>query len=685
MLATWKADSSRAWRRVKRALSPARTLGGRAPKWLRIALYVVVGSLLLYLLVANVILRTRLLRGSISKDESALKLEYRSAWSLYPGHVALRDLSLRYQDGNVQMLILLDRATLNINLLALTGRTLHVSKLTAERVTYRMRQKLESVEGQEERVRAFPPIAGFADPPVEHKVPKPPIPDDQYELWTIDLPDISATLREVWTMKLRYRGEGTVRGGFYVKPQRKLLVLPSVMLTHGGLFSLGDRELIRGGESRLDARLGPFDVRVPQGVEVLRYLSGEIHQSGELVLSSIAATYLPTDTALQVTRGVGPVTVDIAIARGILAPSTRVTFHTDDVALNAPSLAVHTDLRLVAHVDTSTEKPAVVVETTLEHATGTPMEVRGARAMVDLGNADLAAPFAIVRASGAVTSAHSGDLHAWQPLAPENVSFDGGSATFAARGELHGGALEGRLDLELEEARMTIGTSSFAASGKVWSNVASQDIDKVVMFPGTGGNLHDVALRLGSAQTSGLWVRSRFENAKLSTTAPTGFDADIGVDSGPGDRTLELFTRTRVTARRRSRRRLGRAARGLAPPARPSRAHRAHRAEGAERRARDPRQGAEAGWLRADRGLPLQRRATSLRPPSPRRRRLRGPARRRGLARREARRTLSERRRYREGDGWSARSRRRRRSGALLVLLERGRRSLRILRAVGVR
>jgi hypothetical protein len=142
-----------------------------------------------------------------------------------------------------------------------------------------------------------------------------------------------------------------------------------------------------------------------------------------------------------------------------------------------------------------------------------------------------------------VTSAYSRDLRAFQRFAPASTSFDGGSATFAARGELHGRALEGRLDLALDKARMTIDTFSFAASGKAWSNVVSEDIDKAVAFPGSGLDLRDVALRLESARTAGLWLRSRFENATLATTGTVGFDTDIGVASGPGDRTLELFTR----------------------------------------------------------------------------------------------------------------------------------------------
>ena len=504
----------------------------------------VVGAFVVYLLAANVILRTHLLRGWVSDAKGDRTLEYRSAWSLYPGHVAIRDLSLRYQNDTAQMLILIERGKLQIDLFALTKHTFRVSKLNAEGLSYLLRQRVESVEGQEERVRAFAPIAGFADPPIaQAEVPEPPVPDDQYDSWIIDMPDISASLREVWTMEFRYRGEGTLEGGFYVKPQREVWVRPSVMVTHGGLYSLGERDLVRGGEGRLEAQMGPFDVRQAKGLAVLRHLSAGIHQHGELVFPSLTATYLPKDSGVELTQGTGPVAVDIVLERGVFQPKTRVTFHTEDVFVKAPSIAVHSDLDLLAHVDVVAEKPVVVLETVIARAKGTPLDVHEARAMIALDNADLVAPIRIVRASGSVKSAHASDLRAWQRFAPDSTSFDSGGATVAARGEYHDGALEGRVDLVLDKARMTIGPFTFETTGKAWTNLVSEDLAKAVAFPGSGVDLRDVALKLKSGHAEGLWLRSRFQNARLSTASPVGFDTDIAVDSGPGDRTLELFTR----------------------------------------------------------------------------------------------------------------------------------------------
>jgi hypothetical protein len=514
------------------------------PKWLRIALYVVVGSFLFYVLAANVILRTHLLRGWINAHEDKLRVEYASAWSAYPGHVVVRDFSLRYQDSNIQMLILLDRATIRFDPFALPKRTMRVSKLDADGATFRMRHKVESIEGSEGRVSAFPPIEGFADPPVEKKVEQPPIPDDQYRLWTIDLDDVTASLREVWTMEYRYRGAGSLTGGFHLRPKRELWVSPSVMLTDGGVLSLGDRELIRGGTGRLEAHVDPFDVREFKGVEALRNMSARVHQRGEMMLPAIAATYFPKGAELAVTQGSGPVAVDVDIEHGVVRPDSRVSFHTDDAIMKVAFATVHTDADFVAHVEKHGETSALVAETAIAHAVLTPaLDVRDAHARLETSTADLSVPFELARLSGAVISAHARDLRAWHPIAPENTTFVGGAATFAARADYRGGAFEGRLDALLDKARMTIGTFGFECSGKAWGNVTSDDVEKSVGFPGSGVDLRGVALRLQDGHAEGLWMRARSETAGAKTSSPFAFDTDIAVESGPGDRTLELFTR----------------------------------------------------------------------------------------------------------------------------------------------
>jgi len=270
----------------------ARTLHEhRSAPWLlglRLAFLATAGMFLLYLLVANVILRTHLLRGWLGAHPQELFVEYRAAWSLYPGHVEVRDLAIRHQDKNIQLHLGLERAKLHLSLWALTQRTLLVDHLDVQGGTFRLTHKSVSPEGNEGRIRAFPSIEGFTEPFLPHASPGGAHP------WTVEIDAITATMREVWTMEYRYRGDADVTGAFRVRPHHEIYVAPSVMVTHGGLLSLGDRELIRGGEGRVEATLDSFDPSVLHGIAIVRQLSGGVQQTGELAsLASVADTYFP--------------------------------------------------------------------------------------------------------------------------------------------------------------------------------------------------------------------------------------------------------------------------------------------------------------------------------------------------------------------------------------------------------
>jgi hypothetical protein len=509
-------------------------------------IYVVVGTFAFYLLAANIVLRTRLLRGWLSKNETVLKVDYSSAWSFYPGHVTAKDLTFRYSDSNIQMYIGIDHADVRFDPFTLLSRTIRISKLEADGATFLFRVKEESTTGSEARIASFPPIDGYVSPPVEHKVPKPPIPEDQYKLWTIELSDVSASLREVWTMEFRYRGDATLTGGFHLRPRRELWVYPSVMVTNGGLLSLGDRDLIRGGEGRLEVQIDAYDTRELKGAEMLRNLSARVHQRGELVLPSIVETYEPTGSKVSVARGTGPVAIDAVMEHGVVRPETRVTFHTDVVDVHVPPVSIHGDLDVVARGEMIGENPSIVVESNIAHAGATPqLDVNGAHALVDLGSADFSTQLGIARLEASLKSAHFADLHAWQPVAPENTAFDSGALTASGRADYHGGALGGRVDVVFDKAGMSFNehAAGFVVSGKAWTDLATPELDKSIGFVNAGSDLHDMRVKIMEGHEEGLWMRSRLERAVATTSGRVGFDADIGIRAGPGARTLKLFTR----------------------------------------------------------------------------------------------------------------------------------------------
>ena len=528
----------------------ARTLHEhRSAPWLlglRLAFLATAGMFLLYLLVANVILRTHLLRGWLGAHPQELLVEYRTAWSLYPGHVEVRDLAIRHQDKNIQLHLGLERAKLHLSLWALTQRTLLVDHLDVQGGTFRLTHKSVSLEGNEGRIRAFPSIEGLTEPFVPHARPGGAHP------WTVEIDAITATMREVWTMEYRYRGEADVTGAFRVRPHHEIYVAPSVMVTHGGLLSLGDRELIRGGEGRVEATLDSFDPSVLHGIAIVRQLSGGVQQTGELAsLASVADTYFP-GANVHLDQGTGPIEITTRLDHGVFQPGGRVTYRSGDAVVQVGSVKVAGDLDTVTRVEGPSEHPVVSVEATMakgvafpagSSAEGHALDLRDVRSSVTFDRADIVAigETKVTRAATSTKSAHVADLHAWQPIAPEGWTFDGGALTVAAQAKYDGGHLDGRVDARLAGAALGMSTFGIKASGKAASAITSEDVSKDFLFRGLAADLDGIAVRLLRGRTEGLWMRARTRTMRVSTDGSA--EAEIAVESGPGARIVELFSR----------------------------------------------------------------------------------------------------------------------------------------------
>jgi len=102
-----------------------RGLGSRAA---RITLTIVLALLALealYLAAGNVIVRTRLLRSWINDGPERTKVEYRSAYTLWPGCVHVTGLRIWDRDVNAEWRIALDEGVGRIGLWDLLGRRFH--------------------------------------------------------------------------------------------------------------------------------------------------------------------------------------------------------------------------------------------------------------------------------------------------------------------------------------------------------------------------------------------------------------------------------------------------------------------------------------------------------------------------------------------------------------------------------
>jgi hypothetical protein len=265
-----------AGRRASYPPSPA-TLRRSVVQRVALAFLVTVASFaVIYLIAANVILRTRWLRDRVSQGDG-IELSYASAYSVWPGLVHVRSLSLEVQDYKIQFAVLADSGVVKVSLHDLLFRRFHATRVELQGLAFRLREKVQPSDADSARVAAFPPIAGFADPPVVDG-PKPPAtPDAEYDLWQIALDDVQAELRELWLMEYRYLGTGRIeRGGFRIQPGRAFAVYPARLMLGRGTLSVGDAVAVQRLELDLEGHVDSTDVRQVRGAALAEKVSGRI-------------------------------------------------------------------------------------------------------------------------------------------------------------------------------------------------------------------------------------------------------------------------------------------------------------------------------------------------------------------------------------------------------------------------
>lgn len=534
----------------------ALSLKRRLPRGVLVVAGVFAALYLAYVVAANVILRTRLLRDWLGTDPAALRLDYASAWSPYPGRVLVRDLSLRFQDDNVQFLLELDRASIGIDLFALARRTFHVTELDAEGASFRLRHKVSTSQGQEGRLAAYPPIEGFADPPVRAPDAEETSADESDDLWEIRLEDVRANVRELWIMEYRYRGDGSISGSMMLRPKKELSVGDSVLVTRDGSLSIGDDEVLLGSDTRLEARVDAYDVRAVHGAAVLRKLTARAEMHGQTTdIAPFGKVYL-SRAPVTLAGGRGRFSASLRIDRGVVHPDTRIEWTSDAVTVRAGGAHASGDLTAIGRIEPGrggptagqldpAARPALVLELAakrLRAATGDVVLARleDAAATIATANTDLAGSFPFSSAKLDVASARASDLASAVAALSSDVRVAGGSAEGSLHVSYREGALDARSDVAWDGVRVESPKVGVAASGGAALVATSKDVRTGISFDGSRVTLKDAAVRIGDAREAGLAVAVEVRDGLVRTGGARGLATTFDVSVAPGDRVLRL-------------------------------------------------------------------------------------------------------------------------------------------------
>jgi hypothetical protein len=290
-----------------------------------------------YLALANVTLLTPLLRKLAKSDDILVRYDW--AYSLWPGHIVVRNLNVRVEDHNIQFLVGVERGSLDVSLHELLGKRFHALRVDADNVSYRMRHKVSRVGTEGPRLAAYPPIEGFSDPPLFEGPPSPEIPDGDYHLWDVRIEDVTAKVKEIWILEYRYRGPGLARGNFHVQPARWYEVYPASLELDGGELSLGTAIVAEKANATIDCRVDGSDPRKLDGLAPFHNIHAGVRGRFEGMELGFLDAYLGPHAGLSAT-GTANVLLDARIERGVVAPGTRIEIESPDASIGNESVRV---------------------------------------------------------------------------------------------------------------------------------------------------------------------------------------------------------------------------------------------------------------------------------------------------------------------------------------------------------
>jgi hypothetical protein len=289
------------------------------------------------------------------------QLDFAQAYTLWPGHLRVRDLSLRFEDYNVQFEVALAKADLDIALSQLLFKKFRVTRLVADGTRFRMRHKLVVVGQEAERVAAYPPIKGFADPPYFVGVrPRPLNAEQQDDLWQVRIEDVQARVSELWIMEHRFRGRGMARGSFVVWPTRWVQVEPARLELEDGSLTLGEHLVAKHLRGRITCDIP--DMRVPetQGRGVFKEISSAVRLELSGGRLDFLNAYLTRFGGARYS-GEGAWLLDLNIVRGVVQRGSSASLRASPLHVSHELARLSGDLTLRVERDSGQDSNQLVL------------------------------------------------------------------------------------------------------------------------------------------------------------------------------------------------------------------------------------------------------------------------------------------------------------------------------------
>ncbi len=314
---------------------PPRSLGARLRKLLFATAVALLSLEAIYVVGINVFLSTSLFDQALGREPEIIAIHFRRGWSVLPGRIHARDISIRGADSNVEWRLTLQEIEFDVSFKALSEMRFEVSRARGRGTTFRARQKVDAPPPPA-AVAALPPIEGFGlftlRPPRsldEREVWN----DDYWKLWTARLENVVAEdVREVWVDGYHFEGNARIDGRFYLKPIRRVEIGPIRVDIANGKVSRGSTVIASDLGGALELTVDPFDPRLVHGSDLLHRVSAKTDVHLRIPSAHNLLLDMPEGSAVRASLEIA--NLGVRIDHGVLASPSRGEFVSKDFELD---------------------------------------------------------------------------------------------------------------------------------------------------------------------------------------------------------------------------------------------------------------------------------------------------------------------------------------------------------------
>jgi hypothetical protein len=302
-------------------------------KWLLITVLALLALEASYVVGANLFLNSDVALQAINRKPQRLWLHWQHGWTILPGVVHVTGLQIRGQDRQFQWYAELDELTTWVSLPALIAKRFRTNSMNGRGLSFRMRQRLApgAVAGGDAGLT--PAIPGLSNPPELAPEQLYPAVEISHP-WTIELRNgFISDLRQIWVNQFRFEGHGQVEGGLIHVVQGTVEVpQASVTLTSGSAW-VGKTPAVENVAVKANVTLDQFDPHKEKGLAMLPFVTASVQIKGKVDSLDFIRVFFRKAPWLQI-QGQGEIDADLRLDKGVLAPATRLSVKTEDIATN---------------------------------------------------------------------------------------------------------------------------------------------------------------------------------------------------------------------------------------------------------------------------------------------------------------------------------------------------------------